>query len=962
MTILLWLFYLFHIINGISIVNKPPDSTYPDIPNTLVDILSSQPQFSYFLRHLQRHGLIPQLNLMKNVTLLAPINSAFVNKNNDDEWNNNQLLRYIVNQKFRVGYLNDQDAIFETLYKIDKKTYYPIKISPDFESKEYVIDNIASIVDEDIYAKHQHSFVQGIDHLLPLKPTICQVLINSTIPEISIMSSIFQSIFENGEDCETFSKGYQSFILPTNNLIKSSLTNIELAYYLLNFNTIRGATKGTTEEATKEVNNDIKDLLENLMFSEFIFGVNNTNSKAKAKSGLKQEFKFKKNKLEVGSLETDNSHVLSNGAIHIFDEGESFFKTLKVPTVDMVARKALYALNYSNFVKELQFRSLDYLIDGSVKKQSIILGIDQRDDTNEEVNLLSFSSKQNLLYQFVNEEIKIKDDLHILVDSKLCSNKKIGGCYKIKISSSAENGDTKTTINDEVDVIESIPIANSSVIYIGNEEITPPVNLKHSLGDLISSGTIPRHLENVEIDRTSCLRTLGYLNTFNLYSLDDNEAGYSIFLPCGAKTTQINKKTSLWDDLGLVLDYLESNPKLFKKIIQGLFLNGVVYSNFKGNKKLKSLNGQKVQVSGEQKNDTNFISLNKTIVEIASNSDILFNQGIVHVLDKILLPDDFQLPIEDLIKTTFDTKFPGFSIDNLLKFYPKIKKSLTGNHPFSLLVPTPESLKDFNITSSFHDLIKFIDFHLIPNDEVSKILDCINGVNQDSIIKTNLSQGGLTCRHKNDKVMLKLYKLNETETNIESYNKDQEVRVLKHGCTSEYKGSTKDISCIFLLEKPMNLKWFEKTHTGDNFLHIHLGLVSVGIGVILGLIMFGGVMVGFVYCTSRKKTYNLDSEHYFPRSDSGYMSVLTDDDEYLPYDRGYETDTDVLRSETDGLLLPSNLKRKKRIKKIDYGSIINNENDDNRFTVLPKATLPRNIGNLKETLNRDRNIPGCSQF
>ena len=93
---------------------------------------------------------------------------------------------------------------------------------------------------------------------------------------------------------------------------------------------------------------------------------------------------------------------------------------------------------------------------------------------------------------------------------------------------------------------------------------------------------------------------------------------------------------------------------------------------------------------------------------------------------------------------------------------------------------------------------------------------------------------------------------------------------------------------------------------------MHLGLVSVGVGVILGLIIFGGVMVGLMFCIGKEKKNNKD-DFEFPRPDSGFMSVLTDDDEYVPYDRGYETDVDVLRTETDALL-PSHMKRKKRVK------------------------------------------------
>ena len=82
------------------------------------------------------------------------------------------------------------------------------------------------------------------------------------------------------------------------------------------------------------------------------------------------------------------------------------------------------------------------------------------------------------------------------------------------------------------------------------------------------------------------------------------------------------------------------------------------------------------------------------------------------------------------------------------------------------------------------------------------------------------------------------------------------------------------------------------------------------------------------------------------------MSVLTDDDEYVPYDRGYETDVDVLRTETDALL-PSHMKRKKRVKKPDYGSTKQGSNG---------VTLPRDIGDIRSTLNRERNLPGYSQY
>lgn len=85
-------------------------------------------------------------------------------------------------------------------------TNYLIAVSPDFESLEYVIDEVSYIVEEDIYAKHQHSYIQGIDQLLPEKPTICDVLMNNTNPEISLFSKIFQLLFIDTDEQQVQSK------------------------------------------------------------------------------------------------------------------------------------------------------------------------------------------------------------------------------------------------------------------------------------------------------------------------------------------------------------------------------------------------------------------------------------------------------------------------------------------------------------------------------------------------------------------------------------------------------------------------------------------------------------------------------------------------------------------------------------------------------------------------------------
>lgn len=59
--------------------------------------------------------------------------------------------------------------------------------------------------------------------------------------------------------------------------------------------------------------------------------------------------------------------------------------------------------------------------------------------------------------------------------------------------------------------------------------------------------------------------------------------------------------------------------------------------------------------------------------DLPLNSDVLFNQGVIHVVNKVILPYDFYIPINDLIATTFDALLPDFSITRLLDVFPDIK-------------------------------------------------------------------------------------------------------------------------------------------------------------------------------------------------------------------------------------------------------------------------------------------------
>jgi uncharacterized surface protein with fasciclin (FAS1) repeats len=963
-------------------------------PSTIIDILSSQAQYSYFLRHLQRQGMVPLLNSVENVTLLAPINSAFIEESVDID--SNILLRYIINQKMRVGWLGRDEVVYSTLFPLNNGENYTVSVSPDFEAREYVVDKVSAIVEADIYAKHQHSFIQGIERLLPIKPELCEVLMSgdSTVidgRDITFIKRLFQLVFSM-ESCKQYLADTKTLFIPSDDLINQKLSELHRQYYLALYESLTSPRFATTNEARKEFTNDIHNLLSFLRLPDFVAGINGTNLTYRGHHGNEYQIYLKHHKLTVNELKSVGNIVLSNGVIHVFDESSSedmnhsFFEALNITLVDLIPRKVLHGLHFSKFAKELSFRNLEYLIDGSTSSQSLFLDINDRDDVSDDEDIVvnaktatnSFSSKQRLLYQFGNslnitKEMENKNEVFTLVQSKLCSKKRIGGCFNLKLASTNTRGNTLSTLNDGLQVIEGpIDMGKSSFLYVVNGDIAPPVSFKHALGEVMSSGSIPRHTEHFAVDKQSCLTTLDLLNQFKLFSLEDNGRGYTVFLPCGMGKQQDDK--SNWQELGLISTYLYANPEKLEDLVKGLFIQDVIYTDKEKAHISTNLNGEEVKVKSTFGQHDHIIRLNETEISVPVNSDIIFNQGVIHLTDKVLFPDNFEVPFLDLIKTTLDSKFPNHSMLELLDLYPKIKEALgltekVVTSPFSLLIPSPDSLNNFNITTDFAKLLDFIEFHLIPNDQLGKMLTCVglDGYDQNvTTIQTNLTSTSLTCyQSKSGHRFLHLVEPNAvtakpSKFDTLSYNKDREVKIVNYGCTRNHqrKHPLNDLQCVFLIEKPLSLQWLKPNN--DNLLHVHLGLVSLGLGIIFGLIIFAGIMFLIVVCLGKDSKKNTTKstfpDDFAPRNDNHFMKVRLNNDDLQPHDRGYETDIDILRDNDEFLPLYGT---KKIYKKRDYGSTRDPENTSPTTNAVPVPT-PRNARGIAKTLTRNRNLPDVS--
>lgn len=69
---------------------------------SVVDILSQNVEFSTFLRAVQRNGYIPYLNELQNYTLMAPVNSAFINNELDDKNYKFDIENYLIHDSVLI--------------------------------------------------------------------------------------------------------------------------------------------------------------------------------------------------------------------------------------------------------------------------------------------------------------------------------------------------------------------------------------------------------------------------------------------------------------------------------------------------------------------------------------------------------------------------------------------------------------------------------------------------------------------------------------------------------------------------------------------------------------------------------------------------------------------------------------------------------------------------------------------
>ncbi|KAG7920671.1 hypothetical protein KL905_003305 [Ogataea polymorpha] len=503
------------------------DSPDDDIPptTTIIDVLSSNANFSKILLSLQRSDLVDYVNELENVTFLAPLNLAFAEDKLYLNLVKNDVSRHMIDQPVDANDVCGLGVYRTLLYNtslVADGVQQPILL--DNRDDLFLADN--AIVTEQYDARSSNSAVFGISSFLEPLKSACEFF--AGIAHADPVFAQYQSIgrlFSDNDFCATRRITNVTFLVPSDASV--NLNEIELNYLntnegledkirLLESHTVAGIWGGQLEPVT------IRTL-------------------------ANQELRLSSDS-EGSSIQVQNksstfaNYLLSDGIVHLYD---SILLENSFPV--FTPRKYLLGLGLASLVDQLDFHKLSSLIDDREINQTIFVM----------ENAESTESKSSLLYHFIDGKVDFERDE--LLTTKYCASSVLGHCQKLKV---IKRGDQVSLNNNVFVTSPKIAVGNTYIYYV-DEDLSLPLPFQHAVSPFLR-----------------CAKSIKLLHEFGLLKFHNNGGlGYTVFLP----------NADAWHGLDLVLDYLYANRDVMLEILGNLVVNGLIYDDFQDSATLTTL-------------------------------------------------------------------------------------------------------------------------------------------------------------------------------------------------------------------------------------------------------------------------------------------------------------------------------------------------------------------------------------
>ena len=288
-----------------------------------------------------------------------------------------------------------------------------------------------------------------------------------------------------------------------------------------------------------------------------------------------------------------------------------------------------------------------------------------------------------------------------------------------KVLSTDLSSGTVATLNGNIEVNVSSGVTINGTANVTTADVEATNGVVHIIDEvLIPEGfELPPTEDIIELAQgTSTLSTLvTAITTAELVATLQGDGPFTVFAPTNEAFENLPDG---------VLDYLLENPTELAGILQYHVVSGSVLSTDLSTGAVATLNGDiNVDVSAG-------VVINGSASVVTA--DIQATNGIVHIIDEVLIPEGFEVPktIVELASETEDLS----TLVTALSLFPDLVSTLEGDGTFTVFAPTNEA---------FAGLLAAIgqtDLNDIPESVVRSILE-YHVISSAALMSTDLSNG-----------------------------------------------------------------------------------------------------------------------------------------------------------------------------------------------------------------------------
>ncbi|KAK9322163.1 hypothetical protein V1517DRAFT_339089 [Lipomyces orientalis] len=693
---------------------------------SIVDLLSSSPDFTLLVRVLQRTGLIPVLNMARNVTFFAP--SDQVLKKLPTDVDIPTLLQYlIITDPIVAANLTEEEAVYFSYLRAPAAPDVPLPLrvqhlppsqpsrADDVGMQLVIGSGAARVVKHDWVA--DNGVIQIVDALVPLPDTLCDTVARSAYTgDRQLFSQLFVKhpmicfLLQHAQDTATL-------LVPVDSAF-DVLNDVELSYLMLNAG-----------------HDDRLRFIGNHFLYSSVYRQNDTlglGTNVPSMSGAMVNIRKSKRAIifngNVEAIESDI--VLQNGVIHTLPAlltPWSFF--------EFTPRKYLYGLKATQFADELLFHKYESVLDDTHRVQTIFAPVDI-------VGSDTPVSTKSLQYHFTDSLIDGLDE-SIVLPSRL-SLQSLGGRHQHIRVTTNKYGDV--LVNGKAKVLRApLRIGKTAIIPIDRALDLPPP-LVFAMGSILEART-----------SLQMLQSLGLLDS-------EGVKGWTVFAPDDAA----------WENLGSVAKFIQGSPEAAKEVVCSLMFTEPIYSydfNSADAVDYETATGTRVSIkTDDSKASISFrMGTSESVVPLKS-VDVLFDGGVIHTISSIPIPDSVKITPRQLLEAEHITAFV-----ELLETASLAKDVIADDSQYVILAPLDADLAVANITTATVDLTTQMGLHILRRRSIQG-----NSFLSDRSIYDTLVSG--VCMTVISNLSDDMYELRITSH--PSVTSVQPVRVLSRGVTT----------------------------------------------------------------------------------------------------------------------------------------------------------------------------------